>query len=707
MILILYIINEVTIQVLAINIIRNTQHAFIDTLNSHEIFRMALPEPSSNEDKKNKGIDQDDKDFDPTPEAFIDEIDDERTLEEEEAMDGNNGAAVQEELDDLKKESEMPIEELLAYYERMRNEAAQEEEESEEEELDEDEEDEENEDEDEHDDHSNDGPHRGGDGGSGKQSGHQSDNNQPSADSTSQQQSKTSDQKQSNINSDHKTNSSQHTISHQRTSYHNDDLVSSQAHSTTTSLEQNIEKPQSIIENQTDEGMVADSAATDGSNNETDPQQRHRRSMTDFVVTDESRDIFKSLLGYDLDDSDDMDEDYSYTDDEYGDTERDWRRSIHIGPEHQANIPENLTEYDDLPPYENEDKLVWKCNPTLTQERILEYLKQASALAKRNDISISPASVPKISNDNMRLYRERMQDITTSTGSHTIEHNHEKALIEHPQESLSDVYMSQSRKRVRIDYELEQENAMDGINQASGIAPSHVSSFREDNSDSISQDTRPEMSTEEYYQDEEQLLYLLLQCNYNFDEALRRRKLDPFKYYFHEPMSLWSQEECLGFEHGLRVHGKDFRSIRENRVQTRTHAEVVAFYYLWKKSERHDVYTNQYKLDRKRCLSHPGTTDYMDKFIEDNESILNASSSSPTPTPTPTESTFGVNSTADTTDEKNSTSMLYHSSETRPSIQYLPPIPTTQINHLQLLRTTIDDNPGQMSSPHIDSNTPL
>ena len=49
-------------------------------------------------------------------------------------------------------------------------------------------------------------------------------------------------------------------------------------------------------------------------------------------------------------------------------------------------------------------------------------------------------------------------------------------------------------------------------------------------------------------------------------------------------MSLWSEEECRAFETGLRVYGKDFHSIKQQKVGTRSVGELVQFYYLWKKT---------------------------------------------------------------------------------------------------------------------------
>ena len=49
---------------------------------------------------------------------------------------------------------------------------------------------------------------------------------------------------------------------------------------------------------------------------------------------------------------------------------------------------------------------------------------------------------------------------------------------------------------------------------------------------------------------------------------------------------------------------------------------VFQFYYLWKKTERHDVFANKNRLEKKKYALHPGITDYMDKFIEDHEDQL-------------------------------------------------------------------------------------
>ena len=106
---------------------------------------------------------------------------------------------------------------------------------------------------------------------------------------------------------------------------------------------------------------------------------------------------------------------------------------------------------------------------------------------------------------------------------------------------------------------------------------------------------------------------LLLQCGYNTEEALRRKRMNAVPPA--DTMSLWSEEECRAFETGLRVYGKDFHSIQNQKVGTRSVGELVQFYYLWKKTERHDVFANSFRIEKKKYTLHPGTTDYMERYL--------------------------------------------------------------------------------------------
>lgn len=128
-----------------------------------------------------------------------------------------------------------------------------------------------------------------------------------------------------------------------------------------------------------------------------------------------------------------------------------------------------------------------------------------------------------------------------------------------------------------------------------------------------------------HVRDDEQALHLLLQCGYNCEEALRRRRMNAVPAV--ETMTLWSEEECRAFELGLRLYGKDFHMIQSQKVRTRSVGELVQFYYLWKKTERHDVFANNTRLEKKKYTLHPGTTDYMDRFIDEQDSSRDRSSS--------------------------------------------------------------------------------
>ncbi|XP_035378978.1 mesoderm induction early response protein 2 isoform X2 [Electrophorus electricus] len=118
--------------------------------------------------------------------------------------------------------------------------------------------------------------------------------------------------------------------------------------------------------------------------------------------------------------------------------------------------------------------------------------------------------------------------------------------------------------------------------------------------------------------DNEQALYELVKCNFNTDEALRRLCFNV--KVFSEELCAWSEEECRNFEHGYRVHGKNFHLIQANKVRTRSVGECVQYYYMWKKSERHEYFTQQAtKLGRRKYPLQSGTMEDGDADIEHGE----------------------------------------------------------------------------------------
>ncbi|KAI4502096.1 hypothetical protein M0802_002778 [Mischocyttarus mexicanus] len=184
---------------------------------------------------------------------------------------------------------------------------------------------------------------------------------------------------------------------------------------------------------------------------------------------------------------------------DYSPDEEEWKKTIMVGSDFQAAIPEGLCRYDDALPYENEDKMLW--DPSyIPEEETEEFLERAQLPAMKT------SSLP---------------------------------------------------------------------------AGSHI-------------------------RDDEQALYLLLQCGYNLEEALRRRRMNVIPST--DAVSLWSEEECHNFESGLRIHGKNFHLIQRDKVRTRSVGELVQFYYLWKKTERHDIFTYKARLEKKKYTLHPGIT---------------------------------------------------------------------------------------------------
>ncbi|XP_052657306.1 mesoderm induction early response protein 2 isoform X3 [Harpia harpyja] len=182
--------------------------------------------------------------------------------------------------------------------------------------------------------------------------------------------------------------------------------------------------------------------------------------------------------------------------------------------------------------------------------------------------------------------------------------------------------------------------------------------------DELSSSSLPEG---EMVKDNEQALYELVKCNFNAEEALRRLRFNvkvirgenpPYlgstpnikahvtldsvhllQFLFLsaiDELCAWSEEECRNFEHGFRVHGKNFHLIQANKVRTRSVGECVEYYYMWKKSERYDYFTQQTRLGRKKYVLHPGATDFTDNDLDGGEVENTSRSRSSPPIPSAT-----------------------------------------------------------------------
>ncbi|XP_058611162.1 mesoderm induction early response protein 1b isoform X3 [Onychostoma macrolepis] len=132
-----------------------------------------------------------------------------------------------------------------------------------------------------------------------------------------------------------------------------------------------------------------------------------------------------------------------------------------------------------------------------------------------------------------------------------------------------------------------------------------------------------------HIKDNEQALYELVKCNFDTAEALRRLRFNVKAA--REELSVWTEEECRNFEQGLKAYGKDFHFIQANKVRTRSVGDCVAFYYMWKKSERYDFFAQQTRIGKRKYNLHPGVTDYMDRLLDETESTASSRAATPLP----------------------------------------------------------------------------
>lgn len=93
-------------------------HILKDINNSDEQKKSDEPHPSSSKGQNTADTDEPscDDTFEPTVDMLVNDFDEEQTLEEEEALAAKDGHDPGEELNDLQRESEMPLEELLKLY---------------------------------------------------------------------------------------------------------------------------------------------------------------------------------------------------------------------------------------------------------------------------------------------------------------------------------------------------------------------------------------------------------------------------------------------------------------------------------------------------------------------------------------------------------------------------------------------------------------
>lgn len=223
------------------------------------------------------------------------------------------------------------------------------------------------------------------------------------------------------------------------------------------------------------------------------------------------------------------DEEENGSEDDNSECDDNWRRTIQVGSDYQACISEGLSNYGDVPPYENEDKLLW--DPfVLPQEKIDSYLRQIAhddvlESLEPNNPNSNPVDIgPVILGTEDILSKKQDTSITSTAATINSSSLSERSL---PDSSLVDINMSNN------------------------------------------------MDSSDLVRDDETALFTLHQCGYNIEEALRRRKMQQCSTLY-EPMTSWSEEECSNFEEGFRIFGKDFHQIQKNKVPSVINLEILA-----------------------------------------------------------------------------------------------------------------------------------
>uniref|UniRef100_A0A0A1WJU6 Mesoderm induction early response protein 1 n=1 Tax=Zeugodacus cucurbitae TaxID=28588 RepID=A0A0A1WJU6_ZEUCU len=240
------------------------------------------------------------------------------------------------------------------------------------------------------------------------------------------------------------------------------------------------------------------------------PEESFTEVLNSEVVTEKDAQI-------DLLCEDDNEEDVNDAEEEEEDEfDSDYvKKTIMVGASYQATIPDGLSQYGDVLPYENEDKLIWE--PSQVSERqVEEYLLKAR--------DIKPSS-----------------------------------LLDNGDEEGEESSPTNNAEDVALDPTIIATNGVDVENKE--LAPKNKADDVQSTVTALSVESADATAV---IKDNEQALHLLVQCGYDFKEALRRKRLNALPLT--GSMSLWSEEECHKFEEGIQKFGKDFYKIRQNQA---------------------------------------------------------------------------------------------------------------------------------------------
>ncbi|CAD5217640.1 unnamed protein product [Bursaphelenchus xylophilus] len=150
-------------------------------------------------------------------------------------------------------------------------------------------------------------------------------------------------------------------------------------------------------------------------------------------------------------------------------------------------------------------------------------------------------------------------------------------------------------------------------------------------------DTTPQANRKPKYDgvtDDEDALFALYKANYDIQKALSKLPYDPANGPRVTAPKKWrpmSKEDADRFEEAFSEYGKNFFKIHKEKMTDRSVGELINFYYVWKKTERHDMY-----IAARRALGQlegPKATDPMEILVDQH--LNDSNGTVPTSEPEP------------------------------------------------------------------------
>ncbi|CAD5213142.1 unnamed protein product [Bursaphelenchus okinawaensis] len=129
--------------------------------------------------------------------------------------------------------------------------------------------------------------------------------------------------------------------------------------------------------------------------------------------------------------------------------------------------------------------------------------------------------------------------------------------------------------------------------------------------------------------DDEDALFALYKAGYDVETALGKLPYTPANGPRITGPNKWksmTREDVDRFEDAFSEYGKNFFKIHAEKMPNRTVGELVNFYYVWKKTERHDMY-----IAARRALGlpeGPKTVDPMELLVEQHLNDSNGNNTS-------------------------------------------------------------------------------